>query len=181
MHSCGTVHLDVKPANLLRGRDGCFKLCDFGSSVDVGSASDDREGDSRYMAPELLDLFSAPVQPAADLFSAGLTLLEAASIPVTALPAEGPMWHMLRQKEGPEGRPTLKQLPGRPHALQTLVNEAAAADSALRPTAVALLRTYSANCLWADAVRHREPLALSNTPLFNRLQYQAHNNDPRSI
>lgn len=74
IHSCGLVHLDIKPANLLIGNDGVVKIGDFGTASQVGEGEDGREGDTRYMAPELLQ--SSDRQPPADLFSLGLSLYE---------------------------------------------------------------------------------------------------------
>ena len=33
VHAAGILHRDVKPGNLLRGRDGSVQLCDFGIAV----------------------------------------------------------------------------------------------------------------------------------------------------
>jgi len=58
VHECGMVHLDVKPSNFFVRADGSLALGDFGQAVDLRSLSrlrdDDVEGDSVYMAPELL-------------------------------------------------------------------------------------------------------------------------------
>ena len=50
------VHLDIKPDNILLGTDQLFKLGDFGHccSLEQGLREAVEEGDSRYMAPELL-------------------------------------------------------------------------------------------------------------------------------
>ena len=33
VHAAGVLHRDIKPGNLLRGRDGSVQLCDFGIAV----------------------------------------------------------------------------------------------------------------------------------------------------
>jgi serine/threonine protein kinase len=74
IHASGLVHLDIKPDNLLISAHGTIKIGDFGTASQVGAGEDGREGDTRYMAPELLQ--SSDRYPPADLFSLGLTLYE---------------------------------------------------------------------------------------------------------
>jgi serine/threonine protein kinase len=55
MHNAGLAHLDVKQANVFV-KSGIYKLGDFGLVVSVKSPPQDvLEGDSRYMALELLN------------------------------------------------------------------------------------------------------------------------------
>lgn len=58
VHMCGFVHLDIKPSNFFVTSTGQLKLGDFGQAVELDTLSgikdDDMEGDSVYMAPELL-------------------------------------------------------------------------------------------------------------------------------
>lgn len=55
------------------------------------------EGDSRYVAPELLQ---GRFTKAADIFSLGITILELAS--KLELPKNGYLWHELRNGQLPE-------------------------------------------------------------------------------
>jgi serine/threonine protein kinase/formylglycine-generating enzyme required for sulfatase activity len=76
IHSRQVVHRDIKPLNVMIGRDGTVKLMDFGISRDLSS---DRTvgvlmGTPAYMAPEVLA--GQPATPRSDLYSAGVLCYE---------------------------------------------------------------------------------------------------------
>lgn len=144
IHACEHVHLDIKPANLLIFQGWVIKLSDFGMSTRVGVGRDDKEGDSRYMAKEILNDLNR--LPSADLFSFGLSLYEIASIhtmePASeidgilgrplSLPTEGEGWHRLRDGAAPP-------LVGRPQTMVNMVQSMLHPNPDRRPTASQLL------------------------------------------
>ena len=78
-HTLGVVHRDIKPANILIAPGGQAKLTDFGIAHTIGDARLTRSGimgTQAYLAPELFE--SAPITPAADIWSLGATLYAAA-------------------------------------------------------------------------------------------------------
>lgn len=55
LHRCGIIHLDIKPDNLLLKQD-VLKIADFGLSRAAKVKSGQvEEGDSRYLALEVLN------------------------------------------------------------------------------------------------------------------------------
>jgi membrane-associated tyrosine/threonine-specific cdc2-inhibitory kinase len=54
IHASNILHLDIKPANILVTSNCTFKLGDFGHSILKKDWKDGHEGDSTYIAPELL-------------------------------------------------------------------------------------------------------------------------------
>ena len=78
VHAQGLVHRDVKPANVLMGRDGRVRLTDFGIArlVDAARVTSTgmMVGTASYLAPE--QVAGEPVGPPADVYALGLVLLE---------------------------------------------------------------------------------------------------------
>uniref|UniRef100_A0A182SZ26 Membrane-associated tyrosine- and threonine-specific cdc2-inhibitory kinase n=1 Tax=Anopheles maculatus TaxID=74869 RepID=A0A182SZ26_9DIPT len=93
LHDRNLIHLDIKLDNILVTDDGTCKLADFGIVFDLSNSNHRyaTEGDSRYMAPELME---GTYTKAADIFSLGIATLELASN--LELPANGRLWQRLR-------------------------------------------------------------------------------------
>ncbi len=155
LHDHNLIHMDVKPENIFVGRDGICKLGDFGLVVDL--AKDDPSGapagDSKYMAPELLE--QNHCSKAADVFSLGLTILELACD--LELPGGGHLWHSLRQT-GPDPALTARLSPDLRRVIQLMMGR----DPHRRPTVGQLLelpavkkahRKRTAELFVKDAVR----------------------------
>ncbi len=80
-HRRGIVHRDVKPPDILIGRDGSIKLTDFGSAslsantnVKRLTTPDMVVGQVQYAAPE--QVMGQNVNPAADIYSLGIVMYE---------------------------------------------------------------------------------------------------------
>lgn len=133
LHAHGIAHLDIKPDNIYMKHDEAhaigfstdnhsqqqavaYKLGDLGQAALTGDSAPGarqvvQEGDSRYLAPELLNADLRNL-PAADMFAVGATLLELAL--GEELPAGGAGYAALR-----EGR--LPLLPAVPVNLARLI------------------------------------------------------------
>jgi serine/threonine protein kinase len=75
VHRQGLLHIDLKPANVMIGRDGRGYLIDFGLASDAESL-DEHGGTPQYMSPEQ-NAGVAGLDFRSDLYSLGVTLHEA--------------------------------------------------------------------------------------------------------
>jgi len=149
LHSNEFVHLDVKPGNILVKRNR-YKLGDFGLALHLTNGKFNgnvEEGDSRYMARELLNW--GPVQDITkcDIFSLGVTAYELYTGRV--MESNGTEWHNLR--DGVFSLP--ESSPGELHSILSILM---APDPKNRPTAKQCLQHYSS----------------LKTPLEQELEYQ---------
>ncbi len=151
IHDAGIIHLDIKPQNIFISRTGTLKIGDFGSAIEGGRNEDDEsEGDTYYMAKELLN--TRERLPSADIFSLGIMLFELASSisshnssisssdAVLSLPQEGPYWHKLRDNQAPR-IPNLYS-----DALDGIIRQMMQSDPLLRPTAQTILSSIPSHC-----------------------------------
>jgi len=72
LHEAGYVHADIKPNNILLGRDGLVKIIDFGQSCPVGHRKERIQGTPDYIAPE--QIRRMPLAPTTDVFNLGATM-----------------------------------------------------------------------------------------------------------
>lgn len=141
LHRNEFVHLDVKTANILV-KSGHFKLGDFGlalhtnkGKVEAGNEGAVEEGDSRYLAREMLDWGPVADLTKCDIFSLGISAYEIAFR--TPLAPNGEQWHMLRSGDFPLPADTPQELSD---VLRSLMHP----DPRLRPTAAQALETFLA-------------------------------------
>ncbi len=185
IHSRQVVHRDIKPLNLMIGRDGTVKLMDFGISRDLSS---DRTvgvlmGTPAYMAPEVLA--GQPATPQSDLYSAGVLCYEMLTgrkpVPGQAEPLGEPVPGSLDRairrclELDPARRPAsvaeLLELAGGPHAraaepgerFASLMGDEPADLSQVMPRFLGLLE-------WLIANRERRMLMAPLTPATIRIR-----------
>ncbi|MEA2471159.1 MAG: eukaryotic-like serine/threonine-protein kinase [Thermoleophilaceae bacterium] len=132
-HGEGIVHRDVKPANVLLGRDGRIKLADLGIATAVEGTritmSGTVLGTAAYMAPEQLE--GHKPGPAADVYSLAVLAWESLS-GRRAYDGRTPL--EIAHRKAAEAPPSLASvLPDAPPAAVDLFERAMGPDPAARP------------------------------------------------
>ncbi|HYG62510.1 MAG TPA: protein kinase [Thermoanaerobaculia bacterium] len=131
-HARDIVHRDVKPANILLGRDGSIKVSDFGIADLVARTAQKGDrvfGTPGYMPPE--SLRGGGHGKSGDLFAMGVILYECLS---GTRPFDGAnVAEVARETLFGEVRPLERQVSGLPPALVALVKSLLEKDPDLRP------------------------------------------------
>lgn len=181
-HSQGTLHRDVKPANLLLDHEGTVWIADFGLARMAEQEDLTRTGDLvgtlRYMAPEQ---FAGNADERSDVYSLGLTLYEL----LTLRPAfdETDRARLIRQMTDASPPPPRQLNPAIPRDLETVVLKAIAREPRDRYSAAGELaadlerwledrpilarRFRLGERLWRWARRNRLAAALGGTALVS--------------
>ena len=180
VHSKDLAHLDVKPGNILichqdqeevasgpeawelgycdtedMAGKAVYKLADFGHVAPLhGEEVEPEEGDCRYMAPELLCLVIRREKlAAADIFSLGLTIFEAASLMVMPRNSlDHPCYESLKAGQ-------LSHLPHYSDDLNSLLSSMVRPDPDTRPRAEDILTSLG-----------QPPASVTRSALYRELE-----------
>ncbi len=143
-HAAGVVHRDVKPGNLLVGRDGVVRITDFGIAWSAASApltrTDQVVGTAHYLSPEQAGAGRAG--PASDVYALGMVAWECLS-GRRAFDGTNPVQIALMQlREDPPPLPRSVPAPVRQLVARMVAKDPAArpADGAELAEAVAAVR-----------------------------------------
>src|SRR5205807_2262872 len=141
LHAAGRLHRDIKPGNVLVGREGRVVLLDFGLAAELDRTGHHLSlqprilGTIAYMAPE--QAACLPVCPASDWYAVGAMLYEALT---GRPPFVGAPMEILLRKQQLDARPPRDLAPDAPEDLALLCEALLRRDPAGRPTGAEVRR-----------------------------------------
>ncbi|MFF0476569.1 serine/threonine-protein kinase [Streptomyces sp. NPDC004284] len=163
LHRSGWVHADLKPENVLLGRDGSVKLSDFGLATELTGTHGyvPPMGTLDYLPPERwrapLGELGVQVRPSADIWALGVVVHEVFASGASPFPGATPVARGAAVQEYGEGRAPLRMDPAVPPFWRALAADCLAPTHVARAphTAESLLARIQARGLThATAEKH---------------------------
>ncbi len=174
VHEAGILHRDVKPSNVLVGRDGRARLFDFGlaslAEDPTLTLSGDFLGTPHYVSPEQVRGDAAAVDRRTDVYSIGVTLYELLTFEP---PFQGPSTqHVFHEIEEGRALPPRRRNAAVPADLDLVCRTAMAPDPERRYRTAGVLADDLERSLAGRAILARPPSLSYRTRRFvqrNRL------------
>ncbi|MFI6845167.1 serine/threonine-protein kinase [Kitasatospora sp. NPDC050467] len=162
LHRSGWAHTDLKPENVLIGRDGEVRLSDFGLAIELTGTHGHSApmGTPDYLPPERwrepLGEHGVKVRTTADIWALGIVIHEVFAAGVPPFPGATPAARSAAAQQYAEGRAALRLSPDVPPFWRALVADCLAPTHAARAphTAESLLARIRAR---RPGRRHRGP------------------------
>ncbi|MFJ8628999.1 serine/threonine-protein kinase [Kitasatospora sp. NPDC093550] len=168
LHRSGWVHTDLKPENVLIGRDGEVRLSDFGLAIELTGTHGHCApmGTPDYLPPERwkepLGEQGVKIRPTADIWALGIVIHEVFAAGVPPFPGATPTARSAAVQQYAEGRAELRLSPALPPFWRALVADCLAPTHAARAphTAESLLARIRAH----QSGRSHQPGRTLRTP-----------------
>jgi serine/threonine protein kinase len=133
MHQRGYIHCDMKPNNILLGKNGAIKIIDLGQSCRIGTIKTRIQGTPDYIAPEQVK--RKTLTPKTDIFNLGATMywaLTGKNVP-TLIPKNHGTVALVEPPKCPSPQELKEQLP---QDISTLVMNCVKNDPTERPASM---------------------------------------------
>ncbi len=121
VHNKGAIHRDVKPSNIMKGRDGRLSLLDFGAVKEVTAPSGVQRGPTTICSPDYAppeQIMNGVVDPSSDLYALAATcvvlLTNMSSSELRDSSTNSWRWHSHTQVSAPLSQVLDKMLMARP-------------------------------------------------------------------
>ncbi|MFF1797527.1 serine/threonine-protein kinase [Kitasatospora sp. NPDC058263] len=153
LHRSGWVHMDLKPENVLIGRDGEVRLSDFGLAIELTGTHGHSApmGTPDYLPPERwkepLGEHGVKIRTTADIWALGVVIHEVFAAGVPPFPGATPTTRSAAAQQYAEGRAPLRLSPAVPPFWRALATDCLAPTHAARAphTAESLLARVRAH------------------------------------
>ncbi|MFJ9844836.1 serine/threonine-protein kinase [Kitasatospora sp. NPDC101155] len=165
LHRSGWVHTDLKPENVLIGRDGEVRLSDFGLAIELTGTHGHSApmGTPDYLPPERwkapLGEHGVKIRTTADIWALGVVIHEVFAAGVPPFPGATPTARGAAAQQYAEGRAALRLAPAVPPFWRALAADCLAPTHAARAphTAESLLSRIRAHQSGRRPHRPRRP------------------------
>ncbi|MFE5585916.1 serine/threonine-protein kinase [Kitasatospora sp. NPDC056531] len=165
LHRSGWVHTDLKPENVLIGRDGEVRLSDFGLAIELTGTHGHSApmGTPDYLPPERwkapLGEHGVKIRTTADIWALGVVIHEVFAAGVPPFPGATPTARSAAAQQYAEGRAALRLAPAVPPFWRALAADCLAPTHAARAphTAESLLARIGAHQSGRRPRRPRRP------------------------
>ena len=162
-HRSGSIHCDLKPANVLLTPGGRVLITDFGVARPTDGSDESPVvalGTAKYLSPE--QITGAPIGPTSDVYALGIVLFECLAGTAPFVGRDQDVVELAYARVNSDAPPVRTLRPSVPRSLAELVAECLDRDPAGRPSSAAEVRD---RLVRLDGILvDDEPIVIDETP-----------------